>query len=77
MDKFTTDIWGDTLVVFSAERLNNDDEPQILGIAVVKKYESSDGHFYIETKTEIRPYCEPDEIKAVQKILSGHVDKNL
>lgn len=75
--QFTTELWGDMLVVFSASRLNNDDEPQLLGKSSVDKRFLSDGHYFIEAKIEIRPYCEPDELGAVQKMLLAHMIKEL
>ena len=77
MGKFITELWGDTLAVQSANRLDGDDEPQLCGIASVDKRISSDGHAFIKTTMEIRPGCEPSEIKEVQKMLLDYVTKKL
>lgn len=77
MAKFTTELWGDTLAVQSATRLNGDDEPQLCGIASVDKRVASTGHAFIKTTMEIRPGCEPDEIKEVQKMLLDYITRKL
>ena len=74
---FTTQMWGNTLVVFSDIRKNDDDEPQLLGKSSASKVTLSDGHWQIVANLEIRPYCEPCEIEAVKGLLLTHMIKEL
>lgn len=73
---FTTQMWGNTLVVFSDIRKNDDDEPQLLGKSSASKVTLS-GHWQIVANLEIRPYCEPCEIEAVKGLLLTHMIKEL
>jgi hypothetical protein len=74
---FATEMWGDTLVVFSGIRKNNDDEPQLLGKSSASKVTLDDGHCGIVANLEIRPYCEPCEIEAVKGLLLTHMLKKM
>jgi hypothetical protein len=52
MGKLETERINEALLVYRADRLNDDDEPQMLGIATLSRYTLSDGSLHIEGNSQ-------------------------